>query len=303
MAKNVKDPDRRQEKKFHPEIFKWFDLYAHGLANRREFLEGISKFAVGGMTAAAILEAFMPDYALAQQVAPDDGRILVEQVNYPSPQGHDITRGYLVRPANASGRLPGVVVIHGMGGLDLHYEDLARSLAVENFIALGPDALAQVGGVGRVAEVSRERFGQLDGSKITEDYIAALDFLKTSSYTTGRVGVVGFCWGGGMANSLAVRLPTLAAAVVYYGPQPAAADVPNINAPLLLHYADRDERINAGWPAYEAALRSAGKTYTVHQYEDTEHSFSFGGSPRHDPSAAALAWGRTIDFLNQHLRE
>ena len=303
MAKKPKEPERRQKKTFQPEVFKWFDLYTHGFIDRREFLEGVSKFAVGGMTAAAILEAFMPDYALAQQVAPDDRRIRVEQVNYPSPQGHDITRGYLVRPANASGRLPGVVVIHGIGGLDPHYEDLTRSVALENFVALGPDALAPVGGVGSEAEVSRERFSQLEGAKITEDYIAALDFLKTRSYTTDRVGVIGFCWGGGMANSLAVRVPSLAAAVVYYGPQPAAADVPNINAPLLLHYADRDERINAGWPSYEAALRSAGKIYTVHQHEGTEHSFSFGGSPRHDESAAALAWGRTINFLNQHLRE
>jgi carboxymethylenebutenolidase len=295
-------------KDFHPEIFKFFDRYTHGFIDRREFLEGVSKFAVGGMTAEAILEAFTPN-AVAHQVPPDDKRLRAENVSFPSPKGHAHTGGYLVRPANAAGKLPGVMVIHGAAGLESHFEDVARRLALANFVAFAPDAVSPLGGhaVSQSAPGNREKgqqmMNQLDPAKRIEDFIAAADFLKTHPSTTGRIGVVGFCWGGGMTNTLAVRVPDLAAAVPYYGAQPTAADVAKIKAPLLIHYAGLDERLNKGWPAYEAALKAAGKTYTVHFYEAAQHAFNNDDDgPRYSKAAADLAWQRTIDFLNQNLR-
>lgn len=293
----------------HPDVFKIFDRYVHGFIDRREFLEKVSKFAVGGLTAAAILEAFTPNLN-AQQVAPDDTRIEAGYVSYPSPKGHEGMKGYLARPANASGRLPAVILVHGAAGPEKHFEDMTRRLALANFAGFMVDAIAPFGGweASRSAPNNREKgnelMAKLDNSKTVEDYIAAVRFLKTHPLTNGKVGVVGFCWGGGMANTLAVRVPDLDAAVPYYGGQPAAADIPKINAPLLLQYAGMDDRVNAGWPAYEAGLRAAGKKYTAHVYEGAQHAFNNDSDgPRYNKAAADLAWQRTIDFLNQHLRQ
>jgi carboxymethylenebutenolidase len=309
MAEESRAPQRLQAKDLHPEVFKVFDRYVHGFIDRREFLEGVSRFAVGGITAAAILDAFTPNLN-AQQVAPDDKRIKAEYVSYPSPKGHEGMKGYLARPANPSGRLPGVIVIHGAAGPEKHFEDVTRRLALANFVSFMVDAISPLGGwaVSQSAPDNREKgnqmMAQLDAMKRTEDYIAAVSFLKAHSLTNGKVGVVGFCWGGGMTNTLAVRVPDLDAAVPYYGAQPSAADVPKIKAPLLIHYAGLDERVNAGWPAYEAALKAAGKIYTTYIYEGAQHAFNNDADgPRYHKAAADLAWQRTIDFLNAHLRQ
>jgi carboxymethylenebutenolidase len=300
---------RLQGNDLHPEVFRIFDRYVHGFIDRREFLESVSRFAVGGITAAAILDAFTPDLN-AQQVAPDDTRIKADYVSYPSPNGHEGMKGYLAQPTNPSGRLPAVVVIHGAAGPEKHFEDVTRRLAVANFVAFLVDAIAPLGGwaVSQSAPNNREKgnqmMAQVDATKRTEDYIAAVKFLKTHMLTNGRVGAVGFCWGGGMTNMLAVRMPDLDAAVPYYGAQPAAADVAKIQAPLLIHYAGLDERINAGWPAYEAALKASGKRYAAHVYEGAQHAFNNDADgPRYHKPSADLAWQRTIDFLNRHLRQ
>ena len=310
MANNGENDTQRQKAKaFHPEIFKFFDLYTHGLIERREFLESVRKFAVAGMTAEAILAAFTPN-AAAHQIAPDDRRIRAEYVKFPSPKGNSNTGGYLVQPAKATGKLPGVIVIHGAAGLESHFEDVARVLALANFVTFAPDATLPLGGhaVSKSEPGNREKgqqmMNQLDPAKTTEDFIAAVDFLKTHPSTTGKVGVVGFCWGGGMTNTLAVRVPDLACAVPFYGAQPAAADIPKIKAPLLIHYAGLDERLNKGWPAYEAALKAAGKTYTAYIYEGAQHAFNNDDDgPRYNKAAAELSWQRTLDFLNKYLRQ
>jgi carboxymethylenebutenolidase len=309
MAEESRAPERLQAQDLHPEVFKIFDRYVHGFVDRRDFLEGVSKFAVGGITAAAILDAFTPNLN-AQQVDPDDKRIKAEYVSYPSPKGHEGMKGYLARPANPSGRLPGVLLIHGAAGPEKHFEDVTRRLALANFVAFMVDAISPLGGwaVSQSAPNNREKgqqmMAQLDAVKRTEDYVAAVSFLKAHSLTNGKVGVVGFCWGGGMTNTLAVRVPDLDAAVPYYGAQPSAADVPRIKAPLLIHYAGLDERVNAGWPAYEAALRAAGKTYAAYIYEGAQHAFNNDADgPRYQKAAADLAWQRTVDFLNGHLRQ
>jgi carboxymethylenebutenolidase len=300
---------RLQAKDLHPEVFKIFDRYVHGFIDRREFLDSVSRFAVGGITAAAILDAFTPNLN-AQQVAPDDARIKAEYVGFPSPKGHEGMKGYLARPANPSGRLPAVIVIHGAAGPEKHFEDVTRRLALANFVGFMVDAISPLGGwaVSQSAPNNREKgnqmMGQLDAVKRTEDFIAAVSFLRTHPLTNGKIGVVGFCWGGGMTNTLAVRVPDLDAAVPYYGGQPSAADVPKINAPLLIHYAGMDERINAGWPAYEAALKAAGKRYTAYIYDGAQHAFNNDADgPRYHKAFADLAWQRTIEFLNRHLRQ
>ena len=303
----MKRPD---PKTFDPEIFKYFDRYTHGFIGRREFLDGVNKFAVGGITAMAILEAFFTPAAEAQKIALDDKRIHAEYADFPSPKGNGKGRGYLVRPANASGKLPGVIVVHGAAGMELHFEDVARRLAVANFVAFAPDAVATLGGweVSKSGPGHREKgqamMKQLDPEKQVEDFIAAFEFLKKHPYTTGRIGVVGFCWGGGMTNTLAVRIPDLAAAVPFYGAQPKAEDVRKIHAPLLLHYAELDEHLTAGWPAYEAALKAAGKTYQGYVYKGAQHAFhNDDDGARYNKEAAELAWNRTLDFLNQNLRK
>ena len=308
MAREKKPVRRLQAKDLHPEVFKLFDSYTHGFIDRREFLEGVARFAVGGISAAAILDAFTPNYALGQRVSEDDQRIRTEYVNYPSPQGHEGMGGYLAQPTSSL-RLPGVVVIHGAAGLDPHFEDLARRLSLANFVAIAPDAVAPLGGwavsqsVPGNREKGREMMNQMDPAKRLQDFIAAVNFLRTHPSTTGRVGIMGFCWGGGTVNTLAVMMPDLDAGVSYYGGQPPANDVGKINAPLLIHYAGLDDRINAGWPAYEAALEATGKNYTMHMYEGAQHAFNNDtDGPRYNEAAADLAWRRTIDFFNTHLR-
>lgn len=287
---------------FDQKLLNLFDRYVHGLINRREFLEGASKFAVGGLSAAAILESLNPKYVQAQQIPEDDPQLKTETIEYPSPQGSGTIRAYLARPANSSGNLPGVVVIHENRGLNPHIKDVARRTGLAGFLALAPDALTPLGGYPGNDDEGRTLQRQLDRGKMTEDFVAAALHLKSHPECSGRIGVVGFCFGGGMANTLAVRLPDLAAAVPFYGGQPAAEDVPKIKAPLLLHYAGLDARVNKGWPDYEAALKANGVTYTAHIYGGANHGFHNDTTPRYDQAAATLAWQRTIDFFNQRLR-
>ncbi len=292
---------RKQASDFDQELLDLFDGLVHGRIDRREFLEGAAKFAVGGVTAVALLDALSPRYALAQQVDPNDPGIVAEFVDYPSPDGHGTIRGYLTRPADAGGRLPGVVVVHENRGLNPYVEDVARRVAVAGFMALAPDGLTPLGGYPGTDDEGPEMQRRLDSAKLLEDFIAAHGHLAAHDGSTGRVGVVGFCYGGGVCNAMAVRLPELAAAAPFYGRQPAAADVPRIQAPLLLHYAGLDERINGGWPAYEAALIEHGKDFTAHIYADVNHGFHNDTTPRYDEAAATLAWDRTITFFNETL--
>jgi carboxymethylenebutenolidase len=294
--------ERKKASDFPPEVLKLFDGYVHGMISRRQFLDGAAKFAVGGFTAAVMLESLKPNYAFAQQIAKDDSRIKTGYVSYPSPQGTGTVRGYLARPANPSGKLPGVLVIHENRGLNPYIEDVARRLAVANFVAFAPDALTPLGGYPGDEEKATKLFAQLDPVKRTEDLVAAAGYLKSHPDCNGKFGAVGFCFGGGIVNTLAVRLPDLAAAVPFYGSQPDAAEVAKIKAPLLIHYAGLDERINAGWPAYEAALKANHVKYEMHMYPGVNHGFHNDTTPRYDEAAAKLAWQRTLDFFNKHLR-
>jgi carboxymethylenebutenolidase len=286
---------------FHPGLLELFDRYVHGALDRREFLDRARVYAVGGMTAAALLETLSPKYAEAQQVPKDDSRLKTEYVQYDSPKGYGKVKAYLVRPANASGKLPGILVIHENRGLNPHIEDVARRTALAGYLALAPDMLTSLGGYPGNDDAGREMQAKLDRDKLAEDWVAATQFLQAHPGCTGRVGCVGFCYGGAVSNMLAVRIPNLAAAVPFYGGQAAAEDVPKINAPLLLHYASNDERVNAGWPAYEAALKANGKKYTAYIYENTQHGFHNDTTPRYDEAAAKLAWQRTLDFFKEHL--
>ncbi len=294
--------EKKTASDFDQELLNLFDQYVHGSIDRRGFLDRAGKFAVGGMTAAMILEALTPKFAEAQQVPADDKRLTTEYLEYPSPQGSAKTRGYLVRPANASGKLPGVLVVHENRGLNPHIEDVARRLALADFVTFAPDALASLGGYPGDEDKAREAFATLDQTKIREDFVAAAAFLKNRAECTGRIGVVGFCYGGGIANMLATRVPDLAAAVSFYGGQPAAEEVAKIKAPLLVQYAENDDRINAGWPAYEAALKANNVTYTMYKYPGTQHGFNNDTTPRYDQAAATLAWQRTVDFFNKYVR-
>lgn len=287
---------------YSQELLNLFDEYVHGGIDRRGFLDRAGKFAVGGMTAAMLLDALNPRFAEAQQVAKDDKRLKAEYVEYPSPQGSGTMRGYLVRPANAKGKLPGVLVVHENRGLNPHIEDVARRLALDNFVAFAPDALTPLGGYPGDEDKARDLFPKLDQAKTREDFVAAAKFLEGRPECTGRIGTVGFCYGGGIANMLATRLPELGAAVPFYGNQPTAEDARQIKAPLLVHYAENDERINAGWPAYEAALRANHVKYEMHMYPGTNHGFHNDTTPRYDEAAAKLAWQRTVDFFNKSLR-
>jgi carboxymethylenebutenolidase len=295
--------ERMKAQDFPQELLNLFDRYVHGDIGRREFLDGAKKFAVGGLTATAIWESLRPNYAWAQQVAKDDSRIKSEYATVPSPQGNGSIRGYLVRPANASGKLPGVLVVHENRGLNPYVEDVARRLATANFMAFAPDGLTSVGGYPGDDEKGAKLFGQVDRLKMTEDFVAAARWLKARADCTGKIGVVGFCFGGGIANTLAVRMGAdLAAAVPFYGAQPSAADAAKIKAPLLLHYASLDTRINGGWPAYEEALKANHVTYTAYIYEGANHGFHNDTTPRYDEAAAKLAWQRTLDFFNKYVR-
>ncbi len=294
--------ERKKASDFPPEVLKLFDGYVHGMMNRREFIDRAGKFAVGGFTAAAMLESLRPNFAWAQQVAKDDARIKAEYVTYPSPQGSGTMRGYLVKPANASGKLPGVVVIHENRGLNPYIEDVTRRLALLNYVAFAPDALTPLGGYPGDEEKAAKAFATLDPVKRTEDLVTGAEFLKARPECTGKIGAVGFCFGGGISNLLATRLPDLGGAVPFYGAQPAAADVAKIKAPLLIHYAGLDERINAGWPAYETALKANNVKYEAFIYPNVNHGFHNDTTPRYDEAAAKLAWQRTVDFFNKNLR-
>jgi carboxymethylenebutenolidase len=294
--------NRKKASDFDQELLNLFDQYVHGYIDRRGFLDGAKKFAVGGVTAAALLDQLNPAFAAAQQVPKDDKRIRAESIEFPSPQGSPKTRGYLVRPANASGKLPGILVIHENRGLNPHIEDIARRLALDNFMAFAPDALATLGGYPGDEDKAREIFPKLDQAKIREDFIAAANYLKSRPDCTGKIGAVGFCYGGGIVNMLATRLPDLAAGVPFYGGQPSAEDAAKIKAPLLIHYAENDDRINAGWPAFETVLKANKVRYTMYKYPGTQHGFNNDTTPRYDEAAAKLAWQRTVEFFNKELR-
>ena len=292
---------RKTAKDFDPGVLNLFDKLIHGQINRREFLDRAAVYAVGGVTAAGLLDALSPNYALAAQVAPDDPRIATETIDYESPDGHGTVRGLLARPADASGPVPGVVVVHENRGLNPYIEDVVRRVAVAGFVALGPDGLTPLGGYPGTDEEGREMQRTLDRDKLFEDFVAAYQHLRGHDAVTDKVGVVGFCYGGSVSNAMAVRLPELAASVPFYGSVAPTEEVPKIQAPLLLHYAELDERINSGWPGYEEALTENGKEFTAHIYPGTNHGFHNDTTPRYDQAAAELAWDRTISFFSEKL--
>ena len=292
---------RKKASDFDQGLLDLFDLYVHGGVSRRQFLDRAKVFAVGGMTAAGLLEILSPKYAEAQQIAKDDDRLETEYVEYDSPNGYGTVKAYVVRPRGATGKLPGVVVIHENRGLNPHIEDVARRTGLAGYLAFAPDGLTLLGGYPGTDDEGREMQRTLDRDKRNEDWVGAVEFLQAHPDCTGRVGCVGFCYGGGVSNMLAVRIPDLAAAVPFYGRQAATDDVPKIQAPLLLHYASLDQRVNAGWPAYEAALKANGKNYTAYMYEGANHGFHNDTTPRYDEEAATLAWQRTLDFFKEHL--
>ena len=295
--------ERKTAADFDPQVLILFDAYVHGALDRRGFLDRAAKYAVGGVTASMILDQLNPKFAEAQQVAKDDARLKAEYVEFASPQGYGKVKGYLVRPAKAAGKLPGVLVVHENRGLNPHIEDIARRIAVDNFVAFAPDALTPLGGYPAAGEdEARTLFQKLEQPKTREDMVAAAGFLKSHAECTGRYGVVGFCYGGGISNFLATRLPDLAAAVPFYGGPPPVEDVPKIKARMLIHYAGTDERINAAWPAYEAALKAAGVKYEMHMYAGTQHGFNNDTTPRYDKAAADEAWKRTMALFNSTLR-
>jgi carboxymethylenebutenolidase len=294
--------ERKQASDYPQDLLNLFDKYVHGGIDRRGFLVGAAKFAVGGVTAAMLLDELSPKFAAAQQVAPDDKRLSIQTLDIASPKGSGTIKGYLARPANASDRkLPGILVIHENRGLNPHIEDITRRLALEGFMALAPDALTSLGGYPGDEDKARELFQKLDQAKIREDFLAAAEMLRKRHDGTGKIGAVGFCYGGGMVNFLATRLPDLKAAVPFYGNQPPVEDVDKIKAPLLIHYAENDERINAGWPAYEKALKEHHKKYEAFTYPGTQHGFNNDTTPRYDAEAAKLAWTRTVEFFKKHL--
>jgi carboxymethylenebutenolidase len=303
--------ERKKASDFDPQLINLFHRYVHGGINRREFLDGAAKFAIGGLTVTALWDMLRPNYALAQQVAKDDKRIRAEYTMYPSPKGNSSNgtmRGLLARPATGD-KFPVVVVVHENRGLNPYIEDVVRRLAIAGFMTLGPDAIWPLRGYPSVDKYgadaddrAREMQKSLDGEKITEDFVAAAEFLLKHPQSTGKLGAVGFCFGGGMVNRLAVRMPQLAAGVPFYGAAPAVEDVPKIKAALLLHFAETDPNINARWPEYEAALKASGVKYEAYVYPKTNHGFHNDTTPRYDAEAAKLAWQRTIDHFNKTLK-
>jgi carboxymethylenebutenolidase len=295
--------ERKKATDYPQELLDLFDLYVHGEIDRRSFLEGAQKFATGSVTALAIWESLRPNYAWAQQIPKDDARIKTERITVPSPQGNENIKGYFAGPASATGKLPGVLVIHENRGLNPYIEDVARRLATSNFIAFAPDGLTSVGGYPGNDEEGAKAFAKVDKPKMSEDFIAAARWLKARPDCTGKIGTVGFCFGGGIVNMLAVRLGSdLSAAVPFYGAQPPAADAAKIKAPMLLQYASLDTRITGNWPAFEEALKANHVTYEAHIYEGAQHGFHNDTTPRYDEANAKLAWQRTLDFFNKNLR-
>jgi carboxymethylenebutenolidase len=294
--------ERKTAHHFEQELLNIFDQFVHGDIDRRGFLDRASKFAVGGVTAGMLLDMLSPQFAAAQQVPKDDKRLKAEYVEYPSPQGNTgKTKGYLVRPANATGKLPAILVIHENRGLNPHIEDIGRRLALDGFMTLAPDALAPLGGYPGDEDKARALFPQLDPAKTREDFVAATTWLKSRPDATGKVGAVGFCWGGAMVGILATRLPDLAAGVPFYGTAPAAEEVAKIKSPLLVHYAGNDDRVNATRAPFEAALKAANVRYEMHVYDGAQHGFNNDTTPRFDAAAAKLAWSRTVEFFKKHL--
>ena len=294
--------ERRKASDYPQEVLDLFDGYVHGRMNRRDFLDRAAKYAVGGFTAAAMLESLRPNFAWAQQIAKDDKRISVEHLDYASPQGSGKMRGYLAKPAKAAGKLPGVLVIHENRGLNPYIEDVTRRLAVEGYMAFAPDALAPVGGYPGDEDKAREMFAKLDANKRFEDLYAGAGVIKSRPEFSGKIGTVGFCFGGLIVNQLAVRMPDLAAGVPFYGRQVSAEDAAKIKAPLLLNFAEHDDGVNKTWPTYETALKANKVRYQAFIYPGTNHGFHNDTTPRYDEAAAKLAWSRTLDFFKQHLK-
>ncbi|MEB2398208.1 MAG: dienelactone hydrolase family protein [Alcaligenaceae bacterium] len=293
---------RLTAKDFAPELLELYDHYVHGKISKREFLGRAGKFALGGLTASAVLASLRPNYALAQQVSFTDPDIVAEYITYPSPQGHGQVRAYLVKPAKAEGKPPAIVVVHENRGLNPYIEDVARRVAKAGFIALAPDGLTSQGGYPGNDDKGRQLQQKVDPVKLMNDFFAAIEFMASYEGAGGKVGITGFCYGGGVANAAAVAYPELGAAVPFYGRQAKPEDVPRIQAPLLLHFAENDANVNQGWPAYEAALKQHGKTYEAHVYPGTNHGFHNDSTPRYDKAAADLAWSRSVDWFNRYLR-
>lgn len=284
------------------EVFDLYDDYAHNRIDRRDFMQKLSTYAVGGITVAALSSFLMPDYKGQIQIQQNDPRLTSEYINYPSPKGAGTIKALLSRPADAKGKLGGIIVVHENRGLNPHIEDVSRRAALAGFISLAPDMLTPLGGYPGTDDAGRDMQSKRDRNEMLEDFIAAYDYLKIHPDCNGKVGVVGFCFGGWISNMMAVRIPDLKAAVPFYGGQPAKEDVPNIQAPLLLHYASLDTRVNEGWPAYEAALKENKKEYTAYMYENVNHGFHNDTTPRYDKAAAELAWTRTVEFFRQKLK-
>jgi len=292
---------RKTARDFDQRLLEIYDGYVHGRISKREFITQAGRFTAAGVTGAALLAQLQPDYALAQQVAPDDPEIVTETVTYQSPEGHGDITGLLARPADASGPLPAVLVVHENRGLNPYIEDVVRRLAKAGYLALGPDGLSPLGGYPGNDDQGREMQRSMDGARLMADFFAGFEYLRDTEASTGKVGCVGFCYGGGVCNALAVAYPNLAASVPFYGRQAAAEDVPQIQAPLMLHYAGLDDRVNAGWPDYEAALKANGKSYQAFIYEGANHGFHNDTTPRYDAAAAELAWERTLAFFGETL--
>jgi len=293
---------RLTAKDFSPKLLELYDFYAHGMITKREFLDRAGRYTAGAMTAAMVFDLMKPNYAMAEQVSFNDPDIKATYVTYDSPNGNGEVEAYLVTPVGAEGPLPAVLVVHENRGLNPYIKDVARRLAKAGFLALAPDGLSSVGGYPGNDDDGRDLQRTVDPEKLMNDFFAGYEYLAASDETTGKIGCVGFCYGGGVCNALAVAYPELSASVPFYGRQADAADVPRIQAPLMLHYGGLDERVNAGWPAYEAALKENGKTYEAFIYEGANHGFHNDSTPRYDEAAANLAWERTIGFFNEHLK-
>lgn len=293
---------RKTSADFDPQVLADFDAYVHGALSRRGFLAAVAKYAGGAVAAELILQQLSPQFAAAQQVAVDDRRLKTERAEFPSPAGNGTVKGYRAQAEKGKARRPAVLVVHENRGLNPHIEDIARRLALEGFVVFAPDALAPLGGYPGDEDKARELFGTLDQAKARADFVAAANALRQIDGGNGKVGVIGFCYGGGVSNWLATQLPELAAAVPFYGPAPDLKDVGNIKAPLLLQFAEKDDRVNATWPAYEQALKDAGKRYEAYTYPGTQHGFNNDTTPRFNAEAAKLAWTRTLELFNRTLR-
>jgi carboxymethylenebutenolidase len=294
--------ERKKASDYHPEVLKLFDGYVHGALSRRDFLDRAGKYAVGGFTAAAMLESLRPNFAWAQQVPKDDARIRVETATYPSTQGSGTVRGYLVKPAKGPAKLPAIVVIHENRGLNPYIEDVARRLGTIGYLAFAPDSLSPFGGYPGDEDKARDMFAAQDRGKMIEDLLAAVPYLKSRPDTNGKIGAVGFCFGGGVVNAMAVRFPDLAGGVPYYGAQPSASDAAKIKSPLLAQYASEDPNINKGIPAFEQALKANNVRHEIHIYPNTQHGFHNDTTPRYDHAAARLSWARTVAFFDKYTR-